>query len=275
MLKIPARAPRRKMNLGRKVAGLAAVALCAGFGQLARAASVLDFNGSYSQDFDALIESGSAAWTDGVPLLGWNSGATTLHAVNGYTSTADISSLGAAMSSERALGGFVATGGFASSQWGVAMMNNTGSTIDELDIWVDVEQWHGFDFNSGAGLVPITLSVAKQLNAGGLSIGTWDDIPDLAFTPTQYTPGGALDGNAAENRVQLHAKLTGLNWAADEEFWLRWTPSGVMNTGEASMGIDNLVISVPEPGVFSVLVLGAMLGLGFVWIRRARGRRMA
>jgi len=113
---------------------------------------------TYSQNFDSLASSGSGvAWTNDTTIPGWflyaqpapGTAITTYNADNGSSSAGNFYSFGSTGSSERALGG-IGTGGsyFGSPASGsiagwiaFSATNDTGSTINDVTIAFDGEQW--------------------------------------------------------------------------------------------------------------------------------------
>jgi len=119
----------------------------------------VNFNGSYSQNFDSLASSGSGnLWTNNVTLKGWHffrQPASSPVAVSSYNADAGTSNSGAFLSygssgsGERALGslgsgsayyGLPSTGSLA-GWFALALTNATGSAITSLNLSFNGEQW--------------------------------------------------------------------------------------------------------------------------------------
>lgn len=220
----------------------------------------------YSQDFNTLASSSTSS---ALPA-GWafleSPGNTTYTAGTGSSATGDTYSFGASGSSERALGEL--TTGTVNSRFGAQFDNGAGGTIEAFTITYTGEQWRwGATSRSGAD----RLDFQYSLDASSLSTGTWIDVNALDFSSVITSGGGgALDGNAAANRVLISANITGLNIPAGANFWIRWLPNDVTGSDDG-MAIDDFSIvptlasvstSVPEPGgTLSILVL-ALIALG-------------
>jgi uncharacterized protein len=218
----------------------------------------INLSSSYSQEFDTLISTGSTTWVNDNTLVGWytaRSGTgTTIAADTGSSNAGNLYSYGSSGSSDRALGsigsGNAAAGNFF---WGVRLVNNTSSVINTLNISYTGEQWR----NSAAAAQ--TVDFQYLIGATSLNAGTWIDFNPLDFTsPITGGSAGALDGNAAANRVAISNALTGLTLNPGEEIWLRW--SDIDHTGsDHGLAIDNFSVSAanvpPSPG-FTVLQSG-------------------
>lgn len=203
----------------------------------AGALTLTQFNSPLTENFDSLAASGPAA---AVPS-GWSfsetgSGANaTYSAGSGSTSTGDTYSFGSTGSAERAFG-MLQTSSVSSSLM-VSLVNGTAGTITQLGIAYTGEQWR-----LGSTGRYDRLDFAYSLD--GLA---WIDVDALDFVaPNGSGPTGALDGNAAANRVDLSTTLTGLNIASGQAFWLRWTDFGAAGSDDG-LAIDNFSLSALQP----------------------------
>jgi uncharacterized protein len=181
----------------------------------------------YTQNFDTLPASGSATWTNNSTIPGWfhvRTGSGTTIVADGGTGTAGaLYSYGT--DTDRALGsigsGNAAAGNFF---WGVRLSNDTGSTITSLDVSYTGEQWRNsaaagqtIAFSYFVGSPGVTGSLAEFQSAGVA-------VTSLNFTnPITGGTAGALNGNAAANRVAISATISGLNIPAGTEVMLRWS----------------------------------------------------
>jgi hypothetical protein len=103
------------------------------------------------------------------------------------------------------------------------------------------------------------------------TVGTWTAAGTIFdFTsPTTGAGAGALDGNAAANRIAGLGGTINATWAAGETLWIRFVERN--DTGnDHGLAVDNFSLSaqaVPEPATFGMLTLG-MLGIGGARRRR-------
>ncbi|PPS39837.1 endonuclease/exonuclease/phosphatase family protein [Chroococcidiopsis sp. TS-821] len=210
-------------------------------------AAVNSENG-YSQNFDALINSGSATWANDATIPSWYTArtgtGTSIVASNGSSNAGNLYSFGLVGSSDRALGsigsGNAAAGDF---YWGVRLVNNTNQTITGLDISYVGEQWRF----SGAN-APQTVDFSYQIGAQNLTSGNWIDFDPLDFTsPVTSGTTGALNGNADANRTFKSATLTNLVLEAEQEIWLRWFDPDHPGA-DHGLAIDDFTVAISEQG---------------------------
>lgn len=228
---------------GRALASAAFLWLCASAPQLA-AAQAVDFAGGYAQDFDTLAASGST----GTALPpGWafakNEQPSTSYGVSsGVPESGNLYSFGAAGSSERALGS-IASNSTSSVRYGLALTNATGSLQNALALNFWVEQWR-----LGAPNRDDRIGFQYSLNASGIadSAATWVAVTGLGFTgPVREGAPGARDGNLPANRAEVSGEITGLDWAAGQTLWLRWSDANIGGVDDG-LAIDDLVIGSAE-----------------------------
>lgn len=266
--------------------GLAAALL--GFAPQVASSQILPFGGgTYTQNFDGLPPSNAAAisagadgpfrlddlsWQTNSPpavwtttgMAGWNAmenGGSGFMFFGGTTGASTVSGLYAfstgSTATDRALGALA--GSVRRMVFGLVLQNASGVTINEADVSFWGEQWR----------LGRTTGTADKLFFE-YRVGTGSDISTAggaftAFSPlnfvTPVTTGavGALDGNAAANRVFLTDTLAGLNWQPGEYLVLRWrdiTESG----GNHGIAIDDFSITtIPEPSLAALLALGGLL----------------
>lgn len=195
---------------------------------------------TYSQDFNTLASSGSAAVT-GFPV-GWLSletgtGANTNYtAGTGSSNTGDTYSFGAASNSDRALGGLLS--GSVSPSFGAVFLNSTGSTITTITLNFTAEQWR-----LGALARADRLDFQYSLDATSLSTGTWTNVDNLdATAPVTAGTVGALDGNASANKVAISYTITGLSIVNGAKFYIKWVDFNASGSDDG-IGIDDLSLS--------------------------------
>ncbi len=248
---------------------------------------------SYTQNFDSLPAAShgdQVAWANGTTLDGWHwadpDGATrTTYTVldqgGGGTANQQNYPIFVGNSTDRAFGGQGSSDSIdnASDQfirYGLQLTNTTGVTLTEFTLSFTAEQWRA-----------ITDELADQLTfdykvgADSISGDTgWTDVAAFTFdAPNTTTSSQWYDGNAAANREVFSETITGVNWGAGEDLWLRWNDvGGTGNVGvdpqdgfkRAIMGIDDLTFTasaVPEPSS-AALLMGLSVGALLVTRRR-------
>jgi hypothetical protein len=183
----------------------------------------------YTQNFNTLLASGSATWTNNSTIPGWfharTGTGTTIVANDGSSNAGNLYSYGTGTATDRAFGsngsGNAAIGNMF---WGVRLQNNTGATITSLDVSYTGEQWR----NSAAAAQTVTFSylIGSPTVTGSLaefqSAGV--AVASLDFTsPITGGAAGARDGNVAANRVTRTFSITGLSIPNGTEIMLRWS----------------------------------------------------
>lgn len=201
--------------------------------------SLTTLNTVYTQDFDVM------ASTTTYPT-NWL-GTTTLAVSNGSTTAGGVQNLGTTSASDRALGS-VASNSVPSPTYGVSFTNNTGQTIDVLDISYTKEQWR----TGQSATANETVSFFYSTDATNLSTGTWTNVSALNMTEilTTTTSGAAVDGNAVANRASVSSSITGLNISAGSTFWIRWVDDNAANA-DAVLAVDDLSLT-PKNSTLSV-----------------------
>jgi hypothetical protein len=215
-------------------------------------AGSIALSSSYSQNFNSLINSASASWSDN-QIPGWyaaRSGTgSTIVAGSGSSNSGNLYSFGVEGSSDRALGS-VGSGNAGNLFWGARFYNDTGRSLDTLYLSYRGEQWRNSGEASSQGL-------ELQWRIGGNGIGGssladmgWTSAPQLGFSaPVSGGSAGALNGNLAANSRQLSGSLSGLGLAAGQDLWLRWSDPN-HSGADHGLAIDDLVVSSsPLPAV--------------------------
>ena len=212
----------------------------------------IQFNGSYSQNFDSLASSGTSSQLppDWALLETGTSANQQYTAGTGSSNAGDIYSFGAAGSTERALG--TLRSGSLVPTIGVSFTNTTGGTITTLNVSYRGEQWRLGTANRGAD----RLDFQYSLNATSLATGTatWVDVDTLDFnSPVTTGTVGLLDGNS--NSTPITGTITGLNIPNGATFWFRWSDFDVTGSDDG-LAIDNFSLSttVTPPTVPTVAI---------------------
>jgi len=236
----------------------------------------------YTQNFNTLVASDSAAWANNTTLAGWYWSRTDpalspvtpaiYVAANGTgPSQGNILSLG--NTSDRAFGAQNSNTAGQLLQYGLALTNSSGSTLNSFNLSYNGEQWRAI---SGGG-VNDKLSFEYQVFAAGEGSLTassgWTALSSLDFAaPVVSDSNSSVNGNVAGQSSKSGGNTAALNWGVGQELWLRWTDTTTIsgnNPQLGMLGVDDVAFSatVPEPGQF----LLATLALGLVvWARRKR-----
>lgn len=200
----------------------AAVLLCV-FSASAQV-SISALSTPYTEDFNTLINTGSASFVGNSTIPGWYQERTgtgdLIVAGTGSSNGGALYSFGDASSTERALGS-VGSGNTAVGDlwWGVRLVNNTGATITSLAIAYTGEEWR---YSGTAAAQTVTFSYQTGTSLSSLTTGSWTDVTALDFTsPVISGTTGALDGNLAANQVQL-STVVSVTLSPGDEIMLRW-----------------------------------------------------
>jgi hypothetical protein len=269
----------------RKVAVIAALVAIMGASNVALAnLSYPTAGGLYAQNFDTLPSGGATnTWTNNVTLPGWyafNSAlgsqvtgrdapaggwlaVTNIRGGTGSDTNGAIYSFGAASSTERALGS-LGSNSYGDMDYVLVFKNDTGSAMTQFTLTLDGEQWRdrGGTANEYHKLVFdyakfVTLPTVNEMR--GDYVTGYTAVPALDFTgPKSTGAAGALDGNAAANRVAGITATVTTTWAAGEYLALRWWDDNDPGS-DHGLGIDNLSFSAtPEPATLVLLALGGL-----------------
>jgi len=212
-------------------------------------AGSIALSSSYSQNFNSLINSASASWSDN-QIPGWyaarSGSGSTIVAGSGSSTGGNLYSFGVDGSSDRALGsvgsGNASAGNF---YWGARFYNDTGRSLETLYLSYRGEQWRNSAATTSQGL-----ELQWRIGGSGLADTGWTTAPQLGFSaPVSGGSAGALNGNLAANSRQLSGSLTGLGLAAGQDLWLRWSDPD-HSGADHGLAIDDLVVSSsPLPAV--------------------------
>ena len=215
--------------------------------------------GAYTQNFNgAFLSSTTYNLTDNAAAnLGWYAFRTSGNATpnpfvadNGNSAADEFKNYGAAGNAERALGS-LAGPGTDTMYYGLRIQNDTGGMVRSVLVQFTGEQWRAANNNIQA------LSFSYQVSAGditSLTAGTWTAFPALNFNSPQATNVGAIDGNAAANRITLAAAIF-VDIPAGGEIMIRW--SDINDTGnDHGLSIDDLTVGLFVPSAAGVSVGG-------------------
>lgn len=250
---------------------------------------------TYTQLFDSLPNTGtSATWSNssGFPTVqGWNAyqrvssagianfrdttgtGVSALQIGAGAGNTGGLYSFGSTGSSDRALGTLNGSNGDTAVTF--AIQNTTGAALTSFTFSWILEQWRdGGNATPVAQNLVVDYKVTNVTSTNSLSEGI-SFLTDAAYvtgfttlrtvaSPTFTATAGALDGNAAANRVSLTDTINGINWANNTVLVIRfWDDNHTFS--DHGFGIDDVTFSaVPTPGAL------AIFGAGLLVARRRR-----
>jgi hypothetical protein len=201
--------------------------LLLGFGSSAQV--LMTGTGSYSQDFNSLITTGTVLWADNSTLPSWfaqrvSGTGYNLIAGDGSSNTGGIYSYGTGTATDRALGS-AGSGGTGILANGVAFHNTSSGAIGTITVSYTMEQWRN---GGNVAAQPITWwykvssSPITALNPG--SNGTWTAITALdANSVINTATAAALNGNLSANQVvKSNVVIPGLTLAAGEYLMIKW-----------------------------------------------------
>ena len=144
------------------------------------------------------------------------------------------------------------------------------SVLTQLVISFAGEQWR---WGGGSALDQLTFGLNPSVtNLGAaLTTGTFSPVTALNFNSpvSSGVLAGPLDGNAAPNRTQITATITGLSIPVNQTFAIRWADLSIASND--GLAIDDFSISVPEPGT---VIAGLLAAGGVAWHQRRRLRRL-
>jgi hypothetical protein len=230
--------------------------------------------GSYSQDFNSLITSGSGTWADNSTIANWYSQrtgtGTTINANSGTGTGGDLYSYGTGASTERALGtigsGNAAAGHFAH---GLQLRNTSGAVLTQLNVTYTLEQWR----NSGAAAQSITFwyktSTSTITSLMPNNSSGWTQVTALTLSsPVTGGTVGALDGDAAANRVTIAGiSIPGLSLPNDSYIMLKWEDPDHAGA-DHGLAIEDVTIEWTIPTLPTLNVIPSTLN-GFTYVQGA------
>ena len=215
--------------------------------------SITTLSVPYTQDFNSLVDTGLNNPYTGLPI-GWfaeeyGTGANTNYrAAWGQLAGGDLYSFGDSAVAERALGS-IGSGTVAPVQFGIAIINNTGSIVNKVRISYRGELWRVGNPARSTG--PDTLHFSYGKNNGDLHSNTWTDFSGLSFISPASSTGLSnieLDGNASAQVVNLNDSIINLSLAVGDTLWLRWHDDN-SSSFDDGLGIDDISITFFQASV--------------------------
>ena len=223
---------------------------------------MISFSSSYSQNFDSLANSGgNNIWANDVTLPGWSLfrqpstspvAITAYGASNGSANGGSFYSYGSMGSSDRAIGGLGSNAnsfGAPSSNnlagWiALTLTNDSGSTINALDLSFNGEQWR-----NGGNASAQSMVLEYGFGSTFATVSNWI-APGGNFnwtSPVTSATAAAIDGNIAGNgggRVSNRGgSLQNLGWLANGNLWFRWIETNDSGN-DHGLAIDDLSINL-------------------------------
>ncbi len=117
-------------------------------------------------------------------------------------------------------------------------MNDTPNVITRVSIFYTGEQWR-----FGGSSTTNRLRFSYAIGGASINDGDFAEMDALTFTsPITTGATGALNGNAAANRVLVSGTLAGLSWAPGQTFVIRWTDENDSGN-DNGLAIDDLVLT--------------------------------
>jgi len=224
---------------------------------IAQTISIATLGTPYNQDFNTLTSTAGVgqAWSNGVTLSGWHLFRQPAPGIalvayggdNGGNNTGQFYSYGTA--SERSFGALASGGGYYGTPatgniagWmAVAFTNNTGTTINDVTIGFNAEQWRD------ANTTPQTMILEYGFGTSFTTV-SWI-APGGTFNWTSVVNTGAnaaINGNIAGLVTGVGGSLSSLNWADGTNLWISWAVRNQPGTDHA-LSIDDFVFNTSNP----------------------------
>ncbi len=217
----------------------------AGWGQIN-----ITTTGSYSQDFNTLISSGSATWNNNATIPNWYAKRTgtgsTIAADSGAASGGNLYSYGESSNLERALGslgsGNAAAGSFA---YGVLLRNNSSVSVTDIKVTYVLEQWRNSAVATAHDIkffYKVSSSAISDLQP---NVNTsWTPVTSLDTSgPITGGVAGPLNGNLPANRVtKTNVTIPGLNLGVGEYIMLKWDDADHSGS-DHGLSIDDVTVA--------------------------------
>ena len=204
--------------------------------------------GSYSQNFDALPASGSAAWADDSTIAGWYSqrtgAGTNIVAGTGSDTGGGLYSYGSTSSGEQALGAIGSSNSTAGNfAHGLLIQNSSEIPVTINSLAYTGEQWR----KSGETDPQVVTLWYKLSQTAETALSPSSDVGWTAISPGEFsspvntTIGAALDGNDSANRAPVSINPN-LSIPGGHFLMLRWKDPDHSGT-DHGLAIDDVSIS--------------------------------
>jgi len=204
-------------------------------------------NLTYNENFDAMGYTGTTylpGWV-GARFLGTGAiGATLVMAVSdGTLNLGNVYNVGTTDATDRAMGTLGSS--VTIPRFGASFLNNTGTTITQVDFTGVMEQWR-----TGSNAVVEDVVFNYSIDATDLMTGTWQPLTsmDLVEKQTGSTVAAALNGNLRENQTVISGTITGLTWFPNTTLWISWTDNNDMGS-DGMYAIDDFHMTVTTGGL--------------------------
>lgn len=174
-------------------------------------------------------------WIDNSTLVDWYADQDQYDVDDGGNTSSDLKDYGDDNAPDRALGALSSS--TKQPIYGIGFINNTGSTILQIQVIYTGEQWR----RGGSGHINTLNFQYQQADLSDVSDGgNWLDVDALDFHSVNTgTPGASLDGNA--NKAYI-SSIFAVNVPNGSEVWLRWADQN--DTGsDDGLAIDDLTIN--------------------------------
>jgi len=204
--------------------------------------------GTYTQNFDALTNSGDAPWMDNVTLPGGYASksvvpnsVTNYGASNGSSTTGGLYSFGDAGSGERALGS-LASGRVGRLAFGVRLVNDTDAALTGFTVSYTGEQWRVASANRQK--LAFSFQIGNSLtNADAPNDQNWTPVAGLDFACPNTNATQTLKGNDSSNQAAfVEVLLSGVVVSPGQELFLRWEDVDDAGYDDAP-AIDDLAVA--------------------------------
>ena len=207
--------------------------------------------GSYSQNFDILISSGSAAWTDTSTISGWywqyqiQDQYKTYSATDGTDVSSGKKSFGLTGNSDRAMG--IVPDKIYPFTMGLTLQNKSSTTISQVSISYTGEQWLNGGYSSPQPLL-FGYRIVSTLDPIFTSKSGWTTVADLHFNSPKYgSPSTILNGNLPENStIFKDISLSGISIPPNSYLQIRWHKETTTNKSH-DLAIDDVTIKWVVP----------------------------
>lgn len=215
----------------------------------------MNSGGSYQQNFNNLATTGTSnTWGNNTTISGWYaqiglSNISVYRSSDGSALNSALYSFGTVSNNERSLGSINGSGVSPSLSnnyaYGLLMVNNTGSTINQVNVGYTMEQWANAGVNVPQNLTFwYKISTTAITNLEASRTNGWIQVNSLtAVSPTFSTTISALNGNDNANRVVVSPQqISGISIPNGHFIMLRWVDRDESNR-DHGLSIDDVSVS--------------------------------